>query len=343
MSNGTTLYYPYIHPRSTAHLKAALIYWDRVRRIVPNSITHGDYVGGDDDDCRLLTERGLLVSTQPEPYETSASQKFLKHIEPQSERFKLDFETAHSLAQRNHGIHIEKIGDAVLYRLEELGLAHLFGEWVSMQPEIGAFYMFCLASDMAEKISAPLLTDSGEDAALGQALLFEPETVAGVSEILISLGIDLPSPEQMARVPMELVADFSDQRGGEKQRFRAAINEIIETVRSHDDPNAIQDHLSSNRILIKEAVAGIRDTVDELQVGAVSSVAKLTVPAGVAAAIAAFPISPEVAAILAGLGLTIGAISCYAETRGKLRQARVSAPYHYLISVEKEFGTTDSL
>ena len=34
ISPGTALYYPYIHPREIDHLKAALIYWDRVRRIV---------------------------------------------------------------------------------------------------------------------------------------------------------------------------------------------------------------------------------------------------------------------------------------------------------------------
>jgi hypothetical protein len=340
MTTGTTLYYPYIHPRSTAHLKAALLYWDRIRRIVPNSVTHGDYVQGDNDDCRILTERKLLISTRPEPYEDSAVSKFLRHIEPQSERFKLDHKTAHTLAQRNHGIHIEKIGGTALYKLQNLGLAHLFGEWVSMQPEVGAFYMFCLASDMAEKMGTPLFTETREDAAFGEALLFEPETVVDSSEVLVNLGIKMPSPEQMAEVPIKRVIKFAEKRGGEKQRFRAAINGIIEAARSSDDPNAIQDHLSSNRVVINEAVVGIRSTIDELHVGAVSTTAKLTVPAGVGAAIAAFPVSPEIAAVLAGIGLMIGVISCYAETRGKLRQARLTAPYHYLISVEKEFGVT---
>src|SRR5262249_36489777 len=105
-----------------------------------------------------------------------------------------------------------------------------------------------------------------------------------------------------------------------------------------NDPNAIQDHLSSNRVLINEAVEGIRATIDELHVGAVSTTAKLTVPAGVGAALAVLPVSAELAAVLAGIGLMIGVVSCYAETRGKLRQARLTSPYHYLISVEEEFG-----
>jgi hypothetical protein len=193
---------------------------------------------------------------------------------------------------------------------------------------------------MAEKMGAPLFTETREDAAFGEALLFEPETVIDSSEVLVNLGIKMPSPEQMAEVPIKRVIKFAEKRGGEKQRFRAAVNGIIEAARSSGDPNAIQDHLSSNRVVINEAVAGIRSTIDELHVGAVSTTAKLTVPAGVGSAIAAFPVSPEVAAVLAGIGLMIGVISCYAETRGKLRQAKLTAPYHYLISVEKEFGVT---
>jgi hypothetical protein len=44
------------------------------------------------------------------------------------------------------------------------------------------------------------------------------------------------------------------------------------------------------------------------------------------------------AAILAAAGIAVMAIACFAETRGKLRQAKLSSPYHYLISVEDDLG-----
>jgi hypothetical protein len=338
MKTGTTLYYPYIHPRSTAHLKAALIYWDRVRRIVPKSITHGAAVQGDDDDSWLLTDRGLLVSTYPEPYGKDAAKKFFEHIEPQSAHFRIDINTAQELARRNHGIHMEKIGEPVISRLYELGLAQQFGEWVSMRPEVGAFYMFCLASEMGERISAPLFTDSLADAALGQSLLFEPDTTSQVSEILVQVGVTLPSPEQLNQIPMKVIADFVQRHGVEKQQFREAVEGIIETARSNADPVAIDDYLSSHKKRIADAVKNLRASLDELKVGGIASAAKITVPAGAAAAIAALPISPIAAAILGATGITIAAISCYAETRGKLRQARTATPYHYLISVADELN-----
>jgi len=114
ISTGTALYYPYIHPRNMDELKASLIYWDRVRRIVPHLLLEGGYVYGDDEDARLLADQGLLVATPPEPYEEKAAERFFEHIEPKRAQFHIDINTARNFAQRHQGIHIEKLGYWVL-------------------------------------------------------------------------------------------------------------------------------------------------------------------------------------------------------------------------------------
>jgi len=338
MSTGTTLYYPFIHPRDADHLKAALIYWDRVRRIVPNSITHGDHVMGDDADLKTLADGDLLVATRPEPYEELAATRFFEHLQPHTDRFRLDAETARSMASRNRGIHIEKFGHGVIGRLHSLGLAHQFGDWVTMHDEVGAFYMFCLASEMADKIAAPLFTDSPTDAEIGQALLFAPAAGQPVSDVLLRLGIRLPSPEQLHDIPVEKVVQFADRRKSERLQFRTAVEGIVTAATANADPNAFDDYLTTQRTAIETAVRNLRLTLDELGVGAISGAAKITVPAGLAAALAALPISPEASGILAALGLIVGGISCYAETRGKLRQARAATPYHYLLAIHDDLG-----
>lgn len=348
MTQGTTLYYPYIHPRQTDNLKAALIYWDRVRRIVPASVTHGHFVQGDDNDSQLLVEHELLVSTRPEPYEDAASKRFFKHLEPQSVNFTIDLVTAREMANRNHVIHMDKIGEEVLIKLQELRLAHRFGDWVAMRYEIGAFYMSCLASEMAKSMSAPLLTDSPEDAVLGEAFLFEAEDKTHIeaegedephiTKTLLNVGIKLPSPKQLSHVSMETIVDFVGRRADEKQAFRRVVEEVLKVAGSIEDPNALEDYLASKRIEIELAVGNLRRTLDEIHVSGFSSAAKITIPTGAAAAIAALPISPTGAAILAATSLTLAAISCYAETRGKLRQARAASPYHYLVSLTDDLG-----
>jgi hypothetical protein len=337
-TTGTTLYYPFIHPRDANHLKAAMVYWDRVRRIVPASMMFCTGVDGDDDDAKILTDGGLLVSTEPEPYEAAAADMFFRHVEPNADLFQIDKETARELAARNRGMHIEKFGHKVFGRLHDLGIAHKFGDWVTMHDEIGAFYMFCLASEMSEKMTSPLLTDSRDEAEMGQSMLFSPQPGEDVSDMLLKVGIRLPKPEQLQHVPMERMAQFSKDRAAERQEFRSAVEALVDATKAFNDPNAINDYLATQRIRIEAAVKNLLKTLDELGVGAISGVAKITVPAGLGAAIAALPFSPEAAAILAGLGLVISGISCYAETRGKLRQARTSSQYHYLLSIEKDLG-----
>jgi hypothetical protein len=57
-----------------------------------------------------------------------------------------------------------------------------------MHDKVGAFYMSCVASEMAEQMSTPLYTDSPSDAEVGQTLLFSPRSGDPVSDILIPMN-----------------------------------------------------------------------------------------------------------------------------------------------------------
>jgi hypothetical protein len=336
MSVGTTLYYPYIHPRSLGNIKSALLYWDRVRRIVPQSVRVGDHVRGDDRDTRALADRGLLVATDPELYQTKAADRFFAEVAIETDRFRIQPDAARAIVDDARGIHIEKIAEPVIRRLRKERLAHQFGDWIGMREEIGAFYMYCLASEMGSRIDAPLFAEAEDDAAVGQALLFQPDTSGDVSSTLAALEVDVPSAEQLREVSVEALANFVESRAGERRRFRLAMESIIEKVRATADPNAIEDYLSDQRTEIREATNASRAVLDELHAGAAGGFMKITVPAGFAAAIAAASIQPISAAILAGTGIVMSVISLWAETRGKLRAAKRTSPYHYLALIRRE-------
>jgi len=335
----TTLYYPYIHPRNIDHLKAALIYWDRVRRIVPKTIAIGKHATDDSGDCEFLAEQDLLVSTSPENYEAAAAQRFFSHLEPRATQFRIDIDAARDLADRNHGIHVEKIGESALRKLRELGLAKKFGDWVMMHDKVGAFYMFCMATEIANAMNVSLMTDSPVDAELGQALLFESESKKHSSEMLLRLGISLPSAEQLSQVPLKKIVAFADKRAAEKLAFRETVEGILEAARSHKEPDAMDDFLAGERKKLEKAVRDLRSTLDELKlVGTASAAAKLTVPAGLATFMSSMSFSPTATAILGTCGLTLAAVSCFAETRGKIRQAKNASPYHYLVGIHRKLG-----
>lgn len=304
-STGTALYYPYIHPRNLNQVKAALLFWDRVRRIVPDSLVQEHGVIGDSADIKALVDHKLLITTGPAPYEENASERFLRHIEPRKSKFLISLDAARELVLRNKGIHEEKFGDELIYKLQGLGVAHRLGKWVGMRDEVGAFYMYCLAAEMGTRIKAPLLAASIDDSSLGKALLFEPDSSADVSEVLLEVGIRFPGPDALQHVPLRDIIQFAERRGTERQRFRQEVQGIINIARSKADANAIADYLESQKVMIREAVDALWATLDELGVGETNSYAKITIPAGIAAGLAALPFSTPAAAILSSTGFAL--------------------------------------
>lgn len=331
---GSALYYPYIHPRSVDRLKSALMYWDRVRRIVPWAVTQGAYADGDNDDARRLADSGLLLSTPPEDYKERAFERFLRHIEPHQDRFTIGSKEAAGLASKNYGLHVEKMGDEAIYKLEQMGLAVRMGDWVAMNAQVGAFFMFCLAATIGSEMGAPLLSEDEDDASLGQSILFEPENADDGSEWLIELGIDLPTAEELAKVSTGEFVSFARRRAAERLRFRRAVDGIIKVAREIDDPNALADYVSTTRVELNEAFGSLKASLDEIRVEGIANAAKISVPSGIGGLLALSPLGGPAVAILAAVGLAVAGISCYASTRGKLRQARQGSPYHYLISME---------
>jgi len=342
MSAGTTLYYPYIHPRSIGNIASALLYWDRVRRIVPPSVREHNHARGDDRAIRVLADRGILVATDPRPYEDKAAQRFFDELGMQTDRFRLDRAAARAIVASARGVHAEKIAAHVLDRLHRENLAHQVGNWVGMREELAAFYMYCLASEMSNQIEAPLFAETEDDAVIGQSLLFEPDAAGDVSHVLASLEVDMPSPEELAAISPDTMVNFLERRAPERRRFRMTLESIVEKVRATADPNAVEDYLADRRTEIREALNETRSVFAELGVGTLVGLMKITAPAGAGALIAAAPIPEVSAAILSGTGVAISAVNLWAETRGKLRTARRTSPYHYLTLIRKELGLPKS-
>ena len=74
MSSGIALYYPYIEVYES-WLKTSLLYWDKVRRIVPDG-----YQPSDSGDSLAAADEGLLVATSPMPYLAEVAQRFATKI-----------------------------------------------------------------------------------------------------------------------------------------------------------------------------------------------------------------------------------------------------------------------
>ena len=70
------LYYPYMRVRDKDWLKAAVLYWDSMRRFQPVG-----YALRESTDCRRLIDVGFLRSLDPERYAHGVNGELLKFVQ----------------------------------------------------------------------------------------------------------------------------------------------------------------------------------------------------------------------------------------------------------------------
>lgn len=368
---GTALYYPYINIRDTGWLKSALLYWDRIRRIVPPDL---EMLAN--RQVNEFVEQEVLINTDPREYRGGAVDRFEKYL-PQfivvdetppyeklgeskrSQQYALPSfeeeavtELKPTLRDLTHiyesepdvagpiGIHTAKIALNLIHWLESRGLAHRSGSWVEMREGVGCLYMICLAAEMGEKVGASPVTDTPQYSNFGKYLHFGQPTASGAGEelidVLLNLDVRFPRPEALAHIPNNIILAFHEKYGDERRRFRQAIEEIKTTASQIEDRNALLDYLDERRNEISEAVSDHRKTLDELKINAfttlqVSAPALFTVSSS-----ALYSINPAAAAVLTGAGIGISFIAWWAKARADYRNETKNT-WHYTLLLDKEF------
>ncbi|MCC6189055.1 MAG: hypothetical protein IT318_08465 [Anaerolineales bacterium] len=163
------LFYPWIDIRDEAWLKTALLYWDSVRTIVPESIDapystdagraleEADFlvplrVSSGMDEIEELTEDVLAYLGTTEGAE-------LLIAERGGHRYDIHVEKLPYQLGRLAEIHPEKLPYEIRHVLHKLAAPSERGpEWLRVDERFADFYMTLLASRLAERVGACLLT-----------------------------------------------------------------------------------------------------------------------------------------------------------------------------------------
>ena len=163
------LFYPWIDIRDEAWLKTALLYWDEVRTIVPESI---------DDPYSTVTGRALKEAEFLVPLRVHSGMDEIEELAEDVLAYLGTTEGAELLIAESgghrHDIHVEKL-PYQLGRLAEIHpeklpyeIRHMLRnfaapsergrEWLRVDERFASFYMTLLASRLAERVGARLLT-----------------------------------------------------------------------------------------------------------------------------------------------------------------------------------------
>ncbi|MCA9775180.1 MAG: hypothetical protein KC800_00630 [Candidatus Eremiobacteraeota bacterium] len=214
-------------------------------------------------------------------------------------------------------IHVQKLDPGLRDYLMSIGMAHRDRKWLSINSRLSGFYMYCLATEMSERMNTPLLTDViGENWGSGQALHFDSFGRDGkyVTETLVSLGIRVPGPQDLQRIPVNIFGKFLHEHRDERTLFRELVIDIMNNLRALEDNNQVRDYLESEKRKLESATENLKKDLEAIGILTVNNIAKITLPA-IGASVTALA-APPVAPFVIGAGVFgVGAALCLASSR----------------------------
>ena len=376
------LYYPTIQIRDINLVKLNLLYFDSIRRIVPQEFNYPRWTKtvevGNQQELETIVAEGLLQNLDPGIYVQDAGKKFLDKISPilkQLGRSQVDKvidiilnRSKNSIndftnSEKDFYIHIGKMQGEVRYQLLDSGIAKESGEWISVPENFGQLYMICLASVMGEQINCPLITDHERQHNIAEYLSFgDPESFqenqqdSDFLSVLGQLKLQFPSYEEIQNVPAQKIISFNHQFRDERRQFRAAIEAIADFMKNEiNDPNQLKDYLFDQRQDIEAAITDYRQTFQELipdqSVSGLMQTFTLEIPmnklANLASTTAAFWVNPVLGGVVGALNLAINLRAWQASHKLSQRAAQSDTPqeylpWHYLVHLQDEFPASTS-
>jgi hypothetical protein len=351
---GTVVYYPSFRP-STGWLKRALLFWDRVRCIVPQEAeSYVDRKG----DYRDLEETGCLKNTDPSHYLEGARDSFefvlyrggiRRAMGPLTRIMRSPRDDARRQGQLlskdprfvDFAMHFRKMHEDLIYQLESAGMCRRTpdGEWVQVSGPIASIYMLCLADAIGRRLKAPIGTAYPEFHRLGEQLRFGDSPHVDVAEYaLIRLGINFPSEMIMRNKSINWLLRFRERHAVLRQSFREKILSIVRDISNLTDRNQRDDLLHSIRLEKDAAHAEYLRRLSENRVISSNSLLTISIPSLIPATMAAIGAPPLAVVVAGAAAVTIGAAAVYTKSSRESRDAAGASPWNYAACLGRAVG-----
>lgn len=259
------LYYPWIDITNEDWLKSAVLYWDKIRTVVPESIKtpYSTRTALELHDVGILTP--LRVQSDMEEIQ-SLTDDVVKYLDkPETAEFFLADELRPQMlihtdklsmsVQRLASIHPEKLSSEVRYALENSKvLSGQSGGWYEVDARFADFYMTLLATRLSERVGAGLLTDRPTNNKLAISVKLDASLDNQVSQMrkrireydaygqreiapaTLAQGMLVDLILQRIRIapetPVNKIIKFRRKHADELGRFRSKIDLLTQTVSS---------------------------------------------------------------------------------------------------------------
>ncbi len=375
MATHIGLYYPFMHFKDEGWLKLTALYWDGMKRIVPEG-----YSLHDSDEVNTLRDAGFIQNESPEPAVEAVAEPFQdllrQHGEALGQRFGVarrdDWpEDPHTRLYAPKGadhrlayVFGSKMGLELLSDLYACGLVTSRSDdprWIGMHPKLAELYMIVLAEKVAQAHGAYPLTDEAFDhvavsgytmerlaaALLGDASLAGPRhTERELEETMASLAFSYVVPANPAAVPAAKIVELRKTHAEDRALFQAEVAKLVgglKHLEGVEDASEVERQLRSalDKTLVPR-LEGLRGRLRDAGIGIAESAIATTfsVPPGLALLLKAVGISLSAGAAL-GIGLVLGAWTIWRKWEKEKTEALKSSPeaYLYHVSANMKPGT----
>lgn len=331
------LYYPSMEFRNTAWLKGMLLFWDGIRRIVPESYTPNDV-----DEVKPFLEAEIIKSIDPREDAAKIADEFRNKLEKQYTAAALSYMERPEDHERYYKIHPDKVDSRLRDLLSAKEISKATKDWLNVSEEFGRYYMLYLSNSVAESRGLAKITDSKEAWAASTYFDYEgeidPDTPFEENNQVITLMLRDFIPANIHTIPAKSILSFREKYRSERRRFLESIKSYIAKISDISDPQVIEDAVNEYKKDVEDSIKDFRESLRSL---------KFTSLAGIK--VIAFPLSTNVIHWLgmctyeyqvistAVAGLALGLLTSYREYKEKRKALIKECDYSYIYFLDNTF------
>jgi len=362
----SALYYPYIDVRSERWLRSAILFWDEIRTIVPDSIRE-PYSS---DTARALADSGVLV-----PVKVASGMQEIEDLTDSVLDYLTDPAAAPLLLgqEGRNPLQPEKLSPFLenLVRVHPEKLPYMLNGYFhsslqqdgfySVPKSFADFYMTLLATKLAGRLGLSLVTESTNADKLAIAVrqgrpfgTTDPEfpqrrrhgyfdafghrrRLPGQVFPALLLDITVQNIEIPREIPISELLKFKTSHREELATFRREITRLASEVPPDSSveaaSQALQDQYKNNVLpAIKSLRTSLKAQGWDACLNGFLKASFFTAAPTSAAILAGMPSS---LALVAGVGVSVTASAVMLASQRE--RAKLDSPYSYLLAIEKKF------
>lgn len=231
----SALYYPTIEFQNEAFLKRSLLYWDNIKRIVPNG-----YSPNDSDLVKELVDAGMIKNINVDLGTLNVvANKFLNVVNSNMRPAGLGL---NSYDLRGDYSTVTKIHQSKIYYVlrdifEEMGLKTDNYGFIRMSNDLAGYYMLTLSNEIARKRQIPMATDSREiwditPTFIENANISETSSDTDGVKCLTSMAITDILPKNVDSLTARDLIKISQSNRDARASLREHIGDVIDRIQT---------------------------------------------------------------------------------------------------------------